>query len=139
MPPRSRFQTGGRFAVIALVLCHFTLGCTSGDRPVVIRGKVTFQSQPVAEGTVQFNDAKTGRGAEVELGPDGSYMATLPAGNYAVVILPPILPGESAYGPPDPRFKKVHNIPERYRSTATSRLTATVSAEKTTHDFEMKP
>ena len=135
----AQFRACGRLAVAALVLGPWALGCSSGDRPVVVRGTVTFQGRPVAEGTVQFNDAKTGRGDEAPLGPDGSYTATLPAGTYAVVILPPMLPGESPHGPPDPRFKKVANIPEKYRSTATSGLTATVSAERARHDYDLNP
>ncbi len=115
------------------------LGCGSGDRPVSLQGKVTFQGQPVTEGTVQFNDEKTGHGAEVELGPAGSYQATLPAGTYAVVILPPLLNVESKNSPPDPQFKKVRNIPNKYRSTVTSGLTAAVSPNKIVHDFDMKP
>jgi hypothetical protein len=113
-------------------------GCGSADRPIDIRGKVTFQGQPVAEGMVQFNETKTGHGAEVPLGPDGTYEAKLPAGTYTAVILPPLIM-ESRGGPPDPQFKKVKNIPEKYRSTVTSGLTAAVSADKTVHDFDMKP
>lgn len=130
-----------RPAMAALVLCHLALGalgCSSGNRLIAIRGKVTFQGQPVTEGTVQFNDAKTGHGTEVELGPDGSYQATVPAGEYTVVILPPLLMVESKSGPPDPQFKKVKNIPEKYRSTATSGLSAPVSPDKIVHDFNMK-
>jgi hypothetical protein len=114
-------------------------GCGPGDRPIAIRGKVTFQGQPVTEGMVQFNEAKTGHGAEAPLGPEGTYQATLPAGDYAVLILPPYLVVESKSGPPDPQLKKVKNIPEKYRSTVTSGLTAVVSPDKTVHDFDMKP
>jgi hypothetical protein len=114
-------------------------GCSSGDRPIAIRGKVTFQGQPVSEGTVQFNDEKTGHG---------------PAGDYTVLIVPPMLAVESKGGPPDPQFKKVRNIPNKYRSTGggrppagrvipghvvTSGLRVTVSADKTLHDFDMEP
>jgi hypothetical protein len=115
------------------------LGCNSGNRPIAIRGKVTFQGQPVAEGMVQLNEARTGHGAEVQLEQDGTYKAALPAGEYTVVILPPLLVVESKGGPPDPQFKKVKNIPEKYRSTVTSGLTAAVSADKAVHDFDMKP
>jgi len=134
-----RVRADTRLAVVALLLSPLGLGCRSGDRPVAIQGRVTFQGHPVMEGMVQFNDEKTGHGAEVELGPDGSYKATLPAGNYAVVILPPLLTVESKSGPPDPQFKKVRNIPEKYRSTVTSGLTAAVSADKTVHDFDLNP
>jgi hypothetical protein len=142
MPSAFRVRAGGRAAVVILFLSQLGLvglGCSSGDRPIDIRGKVTFQGEPVTEGTVQFNDEKTGRGAQVELGPDGSYQATLHPAEYAVVILPPLQMVESPYGPPDPRFKKVRNIPEKYRSTATSGLSVSVSADRTVHDFEMKP
>lgn len=121
------------FALVVFV------GCGSGTRPVEVRGKVTFQNQAVTEGLVQFNDPKTGHGAEAELKPDGGYETKLLPGAYAVVILPPILPDESKSGPPDPRFKKVKNIPEKYRSTATSGLQAAVSADKAVHNFDMKP
>jgi hypothetical protein len=131
-----------RATIAALLLAHLGLmgsGCSSGDRPIPIRGKVTFRGEPVTEGTVQFNDEKTGRGTEVELGPDGAYQAALPAGEYKVIILPPLRIVESQSGPPDPQFKKVKNIPEKYRSTATSGLSATVSADQTVHDFDLKP
>ena len=129
-----------RLAVAASMLGLLALsGCRSGERPVAVRGKVTFQTQAVTEGTVQFNDAKTGHGAEAELGPDGSYQATLPPGGYSVVILPPLLMVESKGGPVDPQFKKVRNIPEKYRSTATSGLAVAVGANKAVHDFDMKP
>jgi hypothetical protein len=139
MGSRFRAWAGVRFAVVAVVLGPVGLGCGPGERPVAVRGKVTFQGRPVTEGTVQFNDARTGRGAEAELGPGGSYKATLPPGDYAVIILPPLLFVESRSGPPDPRFKKVRNVPEKYRSTATSDLTAAVSADRAVHDFDMKP
>jgi hypothetical protein len=124
---------------VTSVVLVTAFGCSSGDRPVEIRGKVTFQGQPVSEGTVQFNDDKTGRGAEADLQSNGSYQATLPAGDYTVLIVPPMLMAESKSGPPDPKFKKVGNIPNKYRSTVTSGLRATVSAANTVHDFDMVP
>jgi hypothetical protein len=124
-----------RFAVVVMVVL---IGCSTAERPVAIRGKVTFQGQAVTEGTVQFSDPKTGHGAEVELGLDGSYEATLLPGEYTAVVLPPLLM-VSKGGPVDPQFKKVKNIPQKYRSTATSGLAAAVSTDKTVHDFEMKP
>jgi hypothetical protein len=92
----------------------------------------------VTEGLVQFNDEKTGRGAEVEIGPDGGYQATLHAATYKVLVSPPYIVDNSA-GIPNPYYKKVKNIPARYHSTATSGLVAEVSAEKTTHNFALMP
>lgn len=116
------------------------VGCGEAEeRLVPVRGRVTFQGQPVGEGLVQFNEAATGRGAETALGPDGTYAATLPAGSYVVVVIPPIIDSDPAKGPPNPTFKKVKNIPARYHSAATSGLTAGVSPASTSHDFELKP
>lgn len=65
---------------------------------------------PLAAGVSSAGDAK---GAEAELGPDGSYQTTLPPADYTVVILPPLLMVESKGGPVDPQFKKVRNIPDQ--------------------------
>jgi hypothetical protein len=121
-----------------LLLLAIQAGCSSEPPVVEVRGTVTYESQPVTEGTVQFNDESTGHGAEVELRPDGTYLATLPPGAYKVVVLPPYLVDYSS-GTPNPTYKRVKNIPAKYHSTATSGLTAEVSLEKPTHDFALAP
>jgi hypothetical protein len=126
-------------ALATLGLASLGLGCRQAPTAVAIHGAVTFQGQPVTEGLIQFNDDKTGHGAEVALRPDGTYEATLPPGDYAVVILPPIIVSDGKTGPVDMKFKKVRNIPAKYHSTKTSGLTATVSADKVIHDFDMSP
>jgi hypothetical protein len=113
-------------------------GCGSAEKPIDISGKVTFKGEPVTEGSVQLIDDRTGRGAEVELGPDGTYKARLFAGEYKVVVTPPYLVDTSS-GMPNPYYKKVKNIPKKYHSTATSGLTAVVSPDKRTHDFALTP
>jgi hypothetical protein len=127
-------------AVIALFVT-VVVGCESGDKPITVQGKVTFQGEPVTEGTVQFTDEKTGHGGEVNLGPGGAYQVVLPAGTYSVVVLPPLVEAKmkNMDTPPDTVFKKVKNIPVKYHSTVTSGLTAAVAADKTTHDFDLKP
>lgn len=122
-------------AALALAGC----GGAGGDKPIAVSGRVTFEGQPVTEGLVQFNDEKTGRGAEVTLGADGAYTAKLSAGTYAVVVVPPIVESDPKAGPANPTFKKVKNIPTKYHSAATSGLTATVGPDTTTHDFALKP
>ena len=51
--------------------------------------------------------------------------------------LPPVIVVESKTTPADMRFKKVGNIPAKYHSTGTSRLTAAVRVDKVVHDFDM--
>src|SRR5688572_22023765 len=123
----------------ALGLAPLGLGCRQAATTVAIKGAVTFQGQPVTEGVIQFNNDKTGQGAEVTLRPDGTYETTLPPGDYAVVILPPIIVVESKTTSTDMRFKKVRNIPAKYHSTQSSGLTAEVRPDKVVHDFDMSP
>ena len=87
---------------------------------------------------MQFVEDRTGRGAEVVLGPDGTVKARLFAGEYKVVVTPPYLVDMSS-GMPNPYYKKVKNIPKKYHSSATSGLTAVVSRGQTTHDFDLTP
>jgi hypothetical protein len=125
-------------SVFFLLACVVFVGCTAPERPIIVSGKVTFQGQPVTEGSVQLIDESTGRGAEVDLRPDGTYEASLFAGNYQVAITPPYLVDRSG-GIPNPKYKKVKNIPTKYHSTATSGFSAVVSADNAAHDFALTP
>jgi hypothetical protein len=129
-PPAAAALVG---AVVLLAV-----GCGGGERQLDVSGKVTFKGEPVTEGDIQFIDDRTGRGAQVKLGPDGTYQASLFPGEYKVAITPPYIVDESS-GMPNPYYKKVKNVPKNYHSTDTSGLTAAVSSDKTTHDFDMKP
>ena len=128
----------GSFTMAFVAAIVVLAGCGSEEKPVDVSGKVTFNGEPVTEGSVQFIDDRTGRGAEVDLGPGGAYKASLFAGEYKVVVTPPYMVDESK-GLPNPYYKKVKNIPQKYHSTDTSGLTAAVSPDKSTHDFELKP
>ena len=125
-----------RLCVLVLLLAASS--CGSAEKVYDVKGKVTFSGQPVTEGDVQLIDEKTGRGAQVELKSDGSYETKLHAALYKVVITPPYMVDHSG-GTPNPKYKKVNNIPAKYHSTATSGLTADVSGDRTTHDFDLKP
>lgn len=111
-------------------------GCGPSEQVVTVTGQVTYQGEPVGEGTVQFVDDATGRGAEVPLTADGAYSAALPPGNYKVLVSPPYQVDEGS-GIPNPKYKKVKNIPEKYQSTATSGLSAVVAADKAKHHFAL--
>ena len=115
-----------------------SLGCGSADKPIDVAGKVTFRGAPVAEGSIQFMDDRTGRGMQVDLAPDGGYAVRLFAGEYKVAVTPPYMVDNSS-GMPNPYYKKVKDIPKKYHSTATSGFTAAVSKDKASHDFNMTP
>ncbi len=124
------------FLTVGLVTA---VGCGSPpEQPIAVSGKVTFKGEPVTEGTVQFIDDATGRGAQAELGADGAYNASLIAGNYKVLVAPPYLVDNSS-GMPNPKYKKVNNIPAKYHSNATSGFSAIVASDKATHNFELVP
>ena len=75
-------------------------GCSRKAAPAAatVRGKVTFQGQPLAEGLIVFSpDSErggNGKPARGDLGPDGRFQLTLagestiPAGWYRVAIAP---------------------------------------------------
>ena len=136
------FPVGRRLIGLAAVLIAAAalsaLGCGSAEKPIDVSGKVTFRGEPVAEGAIQFIEDRTGRGMQVDLGPDGGYAARLFAGEYKVAVTPPYIVDNSR-GMPNPYYKKVRNIPTKYHSTATSGFTAAVNKGRTTHDFNMSP
>lgn len=125
-------------AALSAAVALAVAGCGSAEKQYDVSGKVTFKGEPVTEGQVQFIEDRTGRGAQVDLGPGGAYTATLFAGEYKVVVTPPYMVDESG-GMPNPYYKKVKNIPAKYHSTETSGLTAAVAPDKTAHDFDLKP
>jgi hypothetical protein len=125
-------------AVLVGAAALLAAGCGSAEKPIDVSGKVTFKGEPVTEGSVQFVEDRTGRGAQVDLGPDGAYKASLFAGEYKVVVTPPYMVDDRS-GIPNPYYKKVKNIPQKYHSTETSGLTADVRPDKTTHDFALTP
>jgi hypothetical protein len=129
-----------RSAAAALVgaAVLWAAGCGSAEKKIDVTGKVTFKGEPVTEGSVQFIEDRTGRGAQVDLAPDGTYQVSLFAGDYKVVVTPPYIVDESS-GMPNPYYKKVKNIPTRYHSTDTSGLRAVVSPDQATHDFKLAP
>ncbi len=113
-------------AVVAVVVGVSAFGgCGSSappPGPATVRGKVTFNGQPVAGGLVVFTPSpdRGGRGkpAFAETGPDGSFILALdrvnaiPPGWYRVSLAPapalsagsqpPVFPAKLAPGPVGP-------------------------------------
>jgi hypothetical protein len=126
-----------RWTLLALGLAAVA-GCNSEPEAYTVTGRVTFEGAAVTDGTVQLIDPSTGKGGQATLSPDGGYELKLGPGRYEVMISPPLLTTDGKTGPPMFEYKKVPDIPERYRNTVTSGLTAAVAAVATKHDFAMK-
>ena len=127
-------------ALAALVLAA---GCgDSGPKVVPVRGKVTYNGNPVTRGTVTFTPAAGGAPATGEIGSDGTFsMTTFRSGDgavpgkhkvFIVAMAEPTdqLPESRSPTPPP-------TIPVKYTSPATSPLTADVGTTETAVTFEL--
>jgi hypothetical protein len=117
-------------------------GCGSGDKNprYKVSGKVSYQGQPVGEGTITFENPDAGQVNSSPLSSGGTYAVDLPAGAYKVSIAPPLVETKgTADSPPDLVPKKVNNIPKKYWVQETSALSAGVAKDNRSFDFDMKP
>lgn len=128
---------------LTVVAMLFAAGCGGGSATVpmvAVTGTVTFDGAPVEEGVVTFEDTATGYAATGDLAAGGAYTLQVPAGSYQVGIAPPTVEvAATADTPADEDYKKVDNIPEKYWYGYESGLTATVSNDAVTFDFDMQP
>jgi len=130
--------TLGRFGVaVALVLPGLVAcpGCR-GAKTITVRGNVTFNGAPVAEGGISFAPAE---GQGVGMG------GTIKDGQYEVVSRPGVQPGPMVVKivalRPDPQAgggkpTLVQYIPARYNEEST--LTADISKGENTKDFDLQ-
>ena len=135
-PPRIRVM------FLLCLLCLLCAGCSgSNAKPrYKVTGKVTYQSQPVEEGTITFEDPSAGEANSSPLASGGAYTVELPAGQYKVSISPPLVETKgTADSPPDLVPKKVNNIPKKYWVQESSGLSAEVTKDKHAADFDLKP
>ncbi|RMF99739.1 MAG: carboxypeptidase regulatory-like domain-containing protein, partial [Planctomycetota bacterium] len=110
------------------------------EKTYTVSGAVTFQGTPVTEGQISFENPQTGFVQSATLGEEGKYSLQLPAGDYKVSILPPLI--EVGGGPDSPageEYKQVDNIPDKYRSSESSGLTANINGDKADLNFDMTP
>ena len=119
--------------------CLFALavGCSPSGRRVtwvVVRGAVTCDGKPVTEGTVTFQDAKSGEAPQADLRPDGTYEMRVPAASYVVAVVPLIV-NESTDGLPNWVSKKNPDIPAKYQDPTKSGFTADVPADGSKTEF----
>jgi hypothetical protein len=130
--------------VWSLLLIALVCGSGCGSGQATVEGKVTFEGQPVEQGTIVFEPADgTGAvaGGKIE---NGKYRLgteeQLTPGNKIVRILAMRTTGKKIpAGPPaadDVMIDEVQQyIPSHYNVQST--LTVQVAAGKGTHDFEL--
>ena len=149
-------RVGAAFVVLAAVL---VAGC-GPDLPdtAAVSGTVTYDGQPVTQGTVTFYPEK-GRSSTGRIQPDGTYtLRTFTEGDGALLgkHTVTIEAMEFTGGPPQPKSMEEEIamaadgrlgrstpgesrwlVPRRYASRETSKLTADVAAGPNTIDFKL--
>lgn len=130
-------------AALTLLVASFILGCSGGQ--AIVEGQVTFDGQPVEQGTIVFEPVDgTGAVAGGTI-QNGKYRLgaeeQLTPGNKLVRIKAMRATGQKIKaGPPAPDDAMVDEvqqyIPPHYNEQST--LTAEVAAGKSTKDFELR-
>jgi len=141
------------FALSVAMVVGFA-GCNT-QRTAPVSGNVTYEGNPVPEGTITFFPREGGRPATGTIHADGTYVLSsmvpgdgVPPGEYAVAIearrvhdsapMPTSLQEEIegvGQGAPPPKIEWL--VPINYSSAETSGLTATVEPGKNVIDFAL--
>jgi hypothetical protein len=151
----SGYGLNERLHAPAFWLLTFTLvlsGCGGQDGPPrgTVHGTVYVEGQPVAAGTVYFENVSTGVAVGAAIETDGSYRVStyegegLPAGKYQVAISPQRIATTDENplaGDMRPTIEVVSvEIPERYHRAGTSDLEVTVAeGDNPPFDFDLQP
>ncbi|MFO0841224.1 MAG: carboxypeptidase-like regulatory domain-containing protein [Gemmataceae bacterium] len=150
-----------RLGLLVLPLLGLLLGCGPKNRfaPAQIRGVVKYKGEPLPGGNITFHSADKGSySGPIEKG--GTYsIQDVPEGEMAVTVeTESVNPNLKVKNPGGKKGDKLHEermayegksgrgkmppeayrqIPEKYNSTKTSGLKATVTAGKQTKDFDL--
>lgn len=133
-------------ASVLLLILPLVAGCGSSKDPpkYPVKGKISFQGQPVGEGTMQFFSPTVGSSG-VKIAATGEFdfkeVGGLTEGSYQVFVAPPeqFTTPPQAGGPPMTPKKEFPNIPPKYRQAATSGFTAVVKSGDNKFEFDMVP
>jgi hypothetical protein len=104
-------------------------GCGGGGGVAKVSGKVTVGGQPVTGAMINFISA-TGVASGAPLKATGEYEISigLKPGDYKVFVVPASSPDQAPMPGKKPVTTPESNVPLKYRSDATSGLTATLKA-----------
>jgi len=127
------------------ITCCLTTGCGNpAPRGNLPRGKVTvavsYGGKPIIEGRVDLQNAKSGEGGGAEVNREGVVtLSSVVEGTYVVTVNPPTSAEIPAPGQTDSKLKQYPDIPEVYRTVATSPLKAEVKRGETAeYKFDLK-
>lgn len=124
-------------------------GCGSTEPRGTATGKVTMNGTPLQEGTISFENQAKGIALSGQIRPDGSFQlashkgAGLPVGSYKIAISPAAMLQSAdeiplvGKNPKPPKDVSKSPIPEKYRKSSSSGLTAEVR-EGTNPPFEFE-
>lgn len=105
-----------------LVVAGF--GCRKSSDQTVVKGRVTYRSEPISRGAVTFFPT-TGRPVTAPISEQGDYQVELTPGDYVVIV-------NQGFSPP-PGFKEgdllpppKFTLPAEFSSRARSQLSAHV-------------
>ena len=140
--PENKFSFITCLAMTSLLSVSL-LGCGGGEEPVgpamnaTVTGKITSGGSPVTNATIAFDKLPMGSWG-TKLGEDGSFTAELTAGEYKVAIFPLAPEVKMDDSGAIPEAPKRDDIPEKFRSSATSEKTLTITEGENTFDWELK-
>ncbi len=119
-----------RAAALTLLAAVLMLGgCSKPTEGTSVAGRVTYQEEPLADGSLMFYPSD-GRPTAVALGADGTYSCQLPAGEYRVTVNVGVkLPAGWDEGDPVPRPSI--QLPTHYTSRARTPIQVTISENQT--------
>jgi len=128
--------------LIVAVSLALVAGCGPAAKPSGdVTGKVTYKGAVVPDAKIQIQSPETGYADGAKLDAAGKYQFATPvvAGKYNVSIEPIIQQPVAGTAPATTKPAERADIPKKYRSSATSELTLTVTKGKTTtFDVDMK-
>jgi hypothetical protein len=125
-----------------------TVGCGSSEVVGRVDGRITVAGEPLDHGTVVFQNAQTNIGILTPVGEGGKYHVRtykhdgLSPGDYQVAIQPQEIAAAAPPAITHPKAQEKHQsiIPDKYQSTSTSGLTATVKpGNNPPFDFDLTP
>lgn len=132
-----------RFVVlISVVTCFvFTAGCGGSATVGTVSGTVTFDGQPLADGTIAFNSVDGSSPTAGGKITNGSYSVEVSKGPQKVIINSAKVVGSRPAYAGDPNSPMIditqEILPEKYSSPLKTELTVEVSGKSITKDFPL--